>query len=499
MRCSNSGAAVVCALLATMLLRADAMQNATATRVMTWRLDNLISVDGHRLEVVGAPRVVSTARGPAVEFDGAHDGLFVAANPLRGLRQFTIEIIFQPAAGGAEEQRFLHIEEAGSANRALIELRLEDDRWSLDTFLRSGETGVTLLDRAKTHAADQWHVATLTYDGATMTHYVDGVRELTGQIAFAPLGEGRTSIGVRQNRVSWFKGRIHSVRIANAVEPPAIPLWPEGVPGAKADGGDERLEDGRVYNVQVPALVHVPPGGPSTGTAVIVCPGGGYARLAMSNEAAGVASRMQAIGVSTFILKYRLAEYGQPAPLQDVLRAVRLVRSRASELGVRPDRIGVMGASAGGHVAASAATMFDAPEGRTGAALDAVNALPDFVALLYPVITMAAPVAHDDSRRNLLGAAPSPALVERWSLEKQVRPDMPPVFLAHTAEDQSVPLENSLLLYQAMRRAGVAAEIHLYERGPHGFGVRTDLGTTSGWADRWIDWMRARGFLDKQE
>jgi len=142
-----------------------------------------------------------------------------------------------------------------------------------------------------------------------------------------------------------------------------------------------------------------------------------------------------------------------------------------------------------------AATLFDTPEGRTGAALDTTSARPDFVGLLYPVITMQPPFVHDGSRRNLLGAAPSPADIDRTSLEKQARKDMPPVFLVHTAEDATVPLENSVMFYQAVRRVGVAAELHLYERGPHGFGVRDDLGPTSGWFDRYVEWMRAHGWL----
>ena len=145
-----------------------------------------------------------------------------------------------------------------------------------------------------------------------------------------------------------------------------IPLWPEGVPGRQADGGEERWDDGRVSNIHDPSLAYLAPTGPPTGTAVIVAPGGCYARLAMANEAAGAAERLRAEGVATFVLKYRVADYRFPAPLQDVLRAVRIVRSRAAEFGVEPDRIGVLGASAGGHLAGLAGTLFDAPEGRTG-------------------------------------------------------------------------------------------------------------------------------------
>ena len=282
-----------------------------------------------------------------------------------------------------------------------------------------------------------------------------------------------------------------------AQEGKVIPLWPEGVPGARPDGGVERIEDGRVYNVQIPTLTAFPaPAGTAVGTAVIICPGGSYGRLAVSKEGSELVKRLNALGVSAFILKYRLVEYGHPAPLRDVVRAVRIVRSRAKELGVRPDRIGVLGSSAGGHLAACAGTLFDAPEARTGAELDGVSARPDFLALLYPVITMTTPFTHALSRKNLIGEAPSPELVERLSVETRVSRDTPPTFLVHTGEDTSVPLENSLLFFQALRRAGVPAEMHLYEKGPHGFGTKPGLGPTSEWPKRLEEWMRSHGWLD---
>jgi polygalacturonase len=296
--------------------------------------------------------------------------------------------------------------------------------------------------------------------------------------------------------------------------PPAdsrvIPIWPEGVPGAKSrakpgggpSGGPvdetEHSVDGRVSNVHVPTLTYFPaPKEIATGTAVIICPGGAYARLSMINEGTDLAERLNAIGVSAFVLKYRLLEYGHPGPLQDVLRAIRLVRSRAKELGVVPDRIGIIGSSAGGHLAATAATLYDAPEGRTGAPLDATSARPDFVALLYPVITMKPPFVHTGSRRNLLGENPSAELVDRLSVEMQVTKDTPPTFLVHTAEDTTVPLENSILFFQALRRAGVSAEMHLFEKGPHGFATRPGLGPTSDWPARWEAWMRSHGWLER--
>lgn len=276
---------------------------------------------------------------------------------------------------------------------------------------------------------------------------------------------------------------------------PVIPLWPEGVPNAKT--GEERMEKDRISNVHVPTLTYFPaPGSGSARAAVVICPGGGYRLLAWGHEGIDVARRLNAMGVSAFILKYRLLEYGHPAPLQDVLRAIRTVRSRAAEFGVAPDRIGVLGFSAGGHVAATAATLFDAPEGRTGAAIDAVSARPDFVALIYPVVTFKGPFAHTGSRRNLIGDNPSPEQIDRLSADLQVTKNTPPAFLVHTAEDKGVPLENSVQFYQAIRAAGGSAEMHLYERGPHGFGLGAGLGPASDWPARLETWMRAHNWIN---
>ncbi len=279
----------------------------------------------------------------------------------------------------------------------------------------------------------------------------------------------------------------------------AIDIWPEGVPGLRPDAGAEVVENDRVSNVHHPVLLaHPAPTGTANGTAVIVCPGGGYARLAIDHEGAAPAQWLNSLGVSAWILKYRMKEYGQPAPLRDVLRAVRWVRAHAAEYGVRPDRIGVMGFSAGGHVAASAGTLFDAPEGRTGAALDAVSARPDFLILLYPVITMTDPYVHAGSRQNLLGPAPTRTLIDRWSTEKQVTKETPPSFLVATTADRTVPVENSLMFYQALRRAGVpGAELHVYEQGPHGFGLRPGHGPTSEWPRLCEQWLRIHGWLTR--
>ncbi|KQV53560.1 alpha/beta hydrolase [Pelomonas sp. Root1217] len=292
-----------------------------------------------------------------------------------------------------------------------------------------------------------------------------------------------------------------------AAPPAVLPLWPEGVPAAvradapatRGDLGPEREAGGSISNVSVPTLAVVPPAvDRPNGTAVILCPGGGYSYLSANREGHQYAAWLSTLGITTFILKSRLQEWGHPAPLQDVLRAIRLVRSRAAEFGVDPRRIGVMGSSAGGHLAASASTLFDHADGRTGAGLDNISARPDFAVLVYPVITMADPAAHAGSRRALLGDAPSPALLALLSVDQQVTSATPPTLLLHTQGDKSVPVQNSILYYQALTRAGVPAEMVLFEQGGHGIGMRDGLGTASAWPRRAEDWLRMRGLLGKE-
>ncbi len=283
-----------------------------------------------------------------------------------------------------------------------------------------------------------------------------------------------------------------------------IPLWPEGVPAAvRADApaakgplGPEKTEEGRLANISMPTLTVYPPAvDRPNGTAVIVCPGGGYTQLSTDREGIQYAHWLSTLGVTTFVLKYRQQEYGHPAPLQDVLRAVRIVRSRAAEFKVNPARLGVMGSSAGGHLAASAGTLFDHPDGKTGAPLDAVSARPDFLILMYPVITMDDPYVHAGSRKALLGVSPAPALLLLMSVEKQVTPATPPTLLIHTQEDKTVPIENSILFFQALTRAKVPAEFYAFEHGSHGMGMKAEFGTASDWPKRAEEWLRARGLL----
>jgi acetyl esterase/lipase len=294
------------------------------------------------------------------------------------------------------------------------------------------------------------------------------------------------------------------VTLTALAETPVIPLWPEGVPAAvRADApaaqgpiGAEKIEDGRITQVSFPTLaVFAPAVDRPNGTAVIICPGGGYSHLSAAREGSQYANWLSTLGVTAFVLKYRLLEYGHPAPLQDVLRAVRLVRSRAVEFKINPDRIGVMGSSAGGHLAASAGTLFDHADGKTGAVLDRVSARPDFLILLYPVISMADGVTHEGSRRSLLGAKPSADAFALNSLENHVTAATPPTLLIHTQEDQAVPIENSIRFFQALTRAHVPAEFYAFEHGGHGMGMNDGLGTASDWPKRAEEWLRNRGLL----
>jgi len=273
-----------------------------------------------------------------------------------------------------------------------------------------------------------------------------------------------------------------------AAEPQTIVLWPGGAPGAVGDEEADR-----------PTLtVYLPPAERAVPTGVVVCPGGGYAKLAMDHEGRQVAEWLNSLGVAAFVLKYRLGpRYRHPAPLEDAKRALRLVRSRAGEFRIAPDRIGVWGFSAGGHLASTLATHFDAGNPAAADPVERVSCRPDFAILAYPVISFATEYAHKGSRRNLLGDNPDPALVENLSNEKQVTAQTPPTFLFHTNEDQGVPAENSVLFYLALRRAGVPAELHIYERGRHGVGLAPNDSVLSSWPQRLADWLRVRGLLGR--
>lgn len=241
---------------------------------------------------------------------------------------------------------------------------------------------------------------------------------------------------------------------------------------------------------------YLPPEGVVNGAAMIVCPGGGYVVLA-DHEGEPVAQWLNTLGVTAFVLRYRLAPQSRhPQMWEDAAQALRFVRSQAGEMGLNANRIGILGFSAGGHLASTLATHFDAGDADSPDPIERVSCRPDLAVLVYPVITLQEPFAHLGSRHNLLGEAADPASVEDLSNHLRVSAQTPPCFLVHTAEDAGVPPENSLLMALALSAARVPFELHIYERGPHGFGLGGDDPILSDWPTRCAAWMTARGFLD---
>lgn len=267
------------------------------------------------------------------------------------------------------------------------------------------------------------------------------------------------------------------------------PLWPAGAPGALG----ERPED-------VPALLFYPaPQERATGCGIVVCPGGGYGGLAMDHEGYQIAEWLNQRGITAWILRYRLGPHGYHHPIQrgDVLRAMRLVRHEAQMLGVDPDRIGIWGFSAGGHLASTAATHFDGGDAKAADPIDRLSSRPDFAVLCYPVITLEEPLTHVGSRNNLLGKdrADDRELVALLSNQRRVSGETPPTFIFHTVEDQAVPVENALKFFTALRAHGVnSSELHIYQTGRHGVGLAQSDPVLSSWPDRLLDWLKVNGF-----
>jgi acetyl esterase/lipase len=216
----------------------------------------------------------------------------------------------------------------------------------------------------------------------------------------------------------------------------------------------------------------------------------------MDKEGDQIARWLNSIGVTAFVLKYRLGpKYHHPVELGDAQRAIRTVRAKAAEYRVLPDRIGIMGFSAGGHLASTAGTHFDAGDAGAADPIDKMSSRPDFLVLCYPVITLL-DQTHKGSKRSLLGENPDPKLVESLSNELQVTASTPPTFLFHTNNDNAVPVENSLMFYAALHKAGVPAELHIYANGPHGVGLAQTDEALSSWPARLADWLRGRGLLN---
>lgn len=278
-------------------------------------------------------------------------------------------------------------------------------------------------------------------------------------------------------------------QFVSAADP--IRLWEGDAPGAlgKADH-------------DIPTITpYLPAAEKANGTSIVVCPGGGYGGLA-PHEGEGYAKWLADNGVAAFVLKYRLGSkgYRHPVMLNDVSRAIRLVRSRAAEWKLDPQRIGVMGSSAGGHLASTAVTHFDAGKADADDAVDRQSSRPDFGVLCYAVISMEDGVTHGGSKANLLGKEPDPKLVELLSNEKQVTKSTPPCFVWSTQEDKAVPVTNSLRFVAALQQNGVAYDFHVYQKGPHGIGLSEGKngaapGEIHPWAKDLLFWMRQNGWL----
>lgn len=264
--------------------------------------------------------------------------------------------------------------------------------------------------------------------------------------------------------------------------PQPEPLWPQGAPGAL---GSEPAD--------IPTLTWYLPKNPN-GAGMVVCPGGAYMGHA-DHEGKNVAEWLNTQGVTAVVLHYRLGmRYHHPAPLQDASHAIRTFRSRAKELGVDKNRIGVMGFSAGGHLAATLSNMYDAGDPKAADPIERESSRPTVSVLIYPVITMESPLTHEGSRLHLLGESATAEQIRALSHEHNVTADTPPTFLMHTVADTGVPVENSIHYGLALRKAGVPFEMHIYQEGSHGKGLAQDVAVLNSWPDRCRDWLRQQGF-----
>ena len=289
--------------------------------------------------------------------------------------------------------------------------------------------------------------------------------------------------------VAAFLGWLASVQ---AQPTNSFPLWPDGAPGALGQ-----------QDKDIPTLTPFwPDPAKATGAAIVICPGGGYGGLA-PHEGRDYARFLNESGIAGFVLKYRLGSggYRHPVMLQDAARAVRLVRARAGEWKLDSHRIGIMGSSAGGHLASTLLTHFDAGKPEAADLVERQSSRPDLGILCYAVITMGQ-FTHQGSKANLLGKDPAPELVRELSNELQVTKDTPPCFVWHTYEDNAVPVENSLQFAEALRRAGVPCDLHIYQKGPHGLGLGTrewNPEKRHPWTRDCIFWLQVQGFVKTTE
>ncbi len=286
-------------------------------------------------------------------------------------------------------------------------------------------------------------------------------------------------------------GRVGAL---SADSPKEILLWPASHP---ANQGDEpKTVDSPEWTERVTKSPMLTPFLPAAdkrgGAAIVICPGGGYGGLAMQKEGLDTAEWFRAQGVAGIVLRYRCGggKNQQPVPLEDAQHAIRTVRARAGEWGIDPQRVGVIGFSAGGHLASTATTMFDDGDPKAADPVDRQSSRPDFSVLVYPVISMETGVTHNGSRKNLLGDSPSDELIEHWSSYRRVGDKTPPTFLVHASDDKAVLAKNSLLFYQALVDHGIPTEMHVYEEGGHGFGMFHGDRPVDHWPEQLLPWLK---------
>ena len=288
-----------------------------------------------------------------------------------------------------------------------------------------------------------------------------------------------------------------AVAVVRAQEKP-MPLYPDGVPNSKPTPKTyvEKNDKDWITKVSIPTITpYFPTNGTANGAAIVIFPGGSYAGLASAHEGRAIGEAFASFGVTAFVVKYRLPSDSimvnkTIGPLQDAQQAVITVRRNAAKWGINPNKIGIIGFSAGGHLASTEGTHFDKVLVDDK---DNVSARPDFMMLIYPVISFG-PMAHVGSRENLAGKTPSDDIINLYSNEKQVTANTPPTFLIHAQDDDVVPVENSLLFYEACLKAKVKAEMHLFEEGGHGFGL-VDPKSKNRWIDWAKNWLSENGFL----
>jgi len=287
-----------------------------------------------------------------------------------------------------------------------------------------------------------------------------------------------------------------------------VKVWPDKIPGSiKSNSYQEQIiiEDNQTTNIskvtEPTITIYAPEKEKANGTAIVICPGGGYSRLSIDKEGFKIATWLSKQGIIGILLKYRLPsdeimKDKSVGPLQDAQEAIRIVRRNAVAWGINPFKIGIMGFSAGGHLASTASTHFNEDVSNLN---DTTSARPDFSILIYPVISMDLAITHKGSRENLLGKKPTKETVEHFSNELQINEETPPAFIVHSADDGAVPVENSINYFYALRKNNVPVEMHIYEKGGHGYGMAKKGSSESTWPEACLNWLRSRRLIPEKE